>query len=111
MLAVFGNVLTSMVMSEPVGDNVSVAELLPPAVVPPLESLSAPVTTVTVAAPADVGVPLTGQLMLAPATTVAGGAGVHAPTVNPGGRPEMVQLALTALAVADALLVQLIVPV
>ena len=40
---------------------VAVAWLLPPAVVPPLLSLVAPVVTVTVTAPEVVGVPLTGQ--------------------------------------------------
>ena len=78
--------------------------------VPPLVSLVAPVVTVTVELPTAVGVPLTGQLMLAPAATVAGGAGAHVPTVTPGGRPDTAHVALVALAVAAALFVHLIVP-
>ena len=97
-------------MSEPDVAIGAVAVLLPPAVVPPLTSLVAPVVAVTVVVPVAVGVPLTGQLMLVPAATVAGGAGVHVPTVTPGGRPLTEHVALIALAVADALLVHLIVP-
>lgn len=41
---------------------------------------------------------------------MAGGVGVQVPTVTPGGNPEMLHVALVALAVADALLVHLIVP-
>lgn len=97
-------------MSEPVVVTGLVAVLLPPVVVPPLESLVAPVDTETVVAPDAVGVPLTGHEMLAPAATVAGGVGVQVPAVTPGGRPEMAQDAAVALAVAVALLVQRIVP-
>lgn len=79
-------------------------------VVPPLTSLVAPVVAVTVLEPGAVGVPETGQEMLAPAATVAGGVGVHAPTVTPGGKPETVQVALIALAEAETLLVHLSVP-
>lgn len=79
-------------------------------VVPPLTSLVAPVVAVTVLEPGAVGVPETGQEMLAPAATVAGGVGVHAPTVTPGGKPETVQVALRALAEAETLLVHLSVP-
>jgi hypothetical protein len=75
-----------------------------------LMSLTAPVVTATVLDPMAVGVPETGQEMLVPAATVAGGSGVHAPTVTPGGRPVTAQVALVALAVAVALLVHLIVP-
>jgi hypothetical protein len=84
--------------------------LLPPPVVPPLVSFVAPVTTDTVAGPDAVGVPDTAHEMLAPAATVAGGVGVHVPTVTPGGRPEIAHVALPALAVAAALLVHLTVP-
>ena len=97
-------------MSEPVVVIGLVAVLLPAVVVPPLESLLAPVETVTVVEPGAVGVPETGQEMLAPAATVAGGAGVHVPTVTPGGRPEMAHDADVALAVAALLLVHKIVP-
>lgn len=88
----------------------AVAELLPPEPVPPLVSLVAPVVTVAVVEPGPVGVPVTGQLMLAPAAIVAGGIGEHVPTVTPGGKPDTAQEALVALAVAAALLVHLIVP-
>ena len=98
-------------MSEPTVAIALVVELLPPVVVPPLPSLVAPVVAVTVLLPAAVGVPLTGHEMLAPAATVVGGTGVHAPTVTPGGKPEMAQVAAVALAVAVALLVHLSVPV
>jgi hypothetical protein len=87
------------------------AWLLPPVVVPPLVSLVAPVETATVVLPDVVGVPDTGQLMLAPAATVAGGVGVHVPTVTPAGKPLTAQVAAVALAVAVALLVQRMVPV
>lgn len=110
MLAAAGRPAREMLMSEPDVVTGAVAVLLPPAVVPPLVSLVAPVVTVTVELPTAVGVPLTGQLMLAPAATVAGGAGAHAPTVTPGGRPDTAHVALVALAVAAALFVHLIVP-
>ena len=100
-----------MLMSEAAVAMACVAVLLPPAVVPPLESLVPPVVTVTVVEPLADGVPLTGQEMLVPAATVAGGAGVQVPTVTPGGRPVTAQVAAVALAVAVALLVHLIVPV
>ncbi len=48
-------------MSDEVVVMLAVAVLLPPAVVPPLLSLVAPVVTVTVTAPEVVGVPVTGQ--------------------------------------------------
>ncbi len=76
--------------------SVAVAVLLPPAVVPPLVSLVAPVVTVTVTAPEVVGVPVTGQTMLEPAVTVAGGAGTQAPTVRPAGRPATAHEAAVA---------------
>ena len=97
-------------MSEALVAIDAVAVLLPPAVVPPLTSLVAPVVAVTVEVPDTVGVPLTGQLMLAPAATVAGGAGEHVPTVTPAGKPETVQVAFSALAAAAPLLVHLTVP-
>ena len=110
MLAVVGSVDRSMLMSEPTVATVLLAELLPPAVVPPLPSLVAPVVTAMVLFPAAVGVPLTEHEMLAPAATDAGGVGEQVPTVTPGGRPDTAQLASVALAVAEALLVHLIVP-
>ena len=105
-----GRPLTLTDMSEPDVAIEAVAVLLPPVDVPPLTSLVAPVVVVTVVVPVVVGVPLTGQLMLAPATTVVGGAGAHTPTVTPGGKPLTEHVALIALAVADALLVHLMVP-
>jgi hypothetical protein len=99
-----------MLMSEPATATACVAVLLPPPVVPPLVSFVAPVATVTVLEPVAVGVPDTAQEMLAPAATVAGGVGVHRPTVTPGGRPEIAHDALVALAVAAALLVHFTVP-
>ena len=99
-----------MLMSEPAVAIACVAELLPPAVVPPLISFTAPVVTDTVVVPDAVGVPLTGQEIEKPAATLAGGTGEQVPTVTPGGRPLMAQLALAALAVALAALVHLIVP-
>lgn len=86
------------------------AVLLPPVPVPPLVSLVAPVEAVRVALPGAVGVPLTGQEMLAPIATVAGTVGVQVPIVTPAGRPDSEQVAATALAVAVALLVHLSVP-
>ena len=99
-----------MLISEPDVAIDWVAVLLPPDVVPPLVSLVAPVVTVAVVVPLAVGVPLTGQEMLEPAATVAGGAGVQVPTVTPGGRPETEHVADVALAVASELLVHLTVP-
>jgi hypothetical protein len=99
-----------MLISEPLVAIAAVALLLPVEVVPPLTSFVAPVVAVSVDEPAAVGVPETGHEMLAPAATVAGGSGAHVPTVTPGGRPEMAQEALIALAVAAALLVHLSVP-
>lgn len=110
MLADVGNAERSMLMSEPETANACVALLFPAAVAPPLVSLVAPVTVVTETLPVVVGVPLTAQEMLAPAATVAGGVGVHVPTVTPGGSPAMVQVADVAAAVAVALLVHLTAP-
>jgi hypothetical protein len=110
MLAVAGRPARLMLMSEPTVAMACVAVLLPPVPVLPFVSLVAPVLTDAVAVPDAVGVPVTGQLMLAPAATVAGGTGVHVPTVTPGGRPVTAQDALVAAAVADALLVHLTVP-
>ena len=97
-------------MSEPATATACVAVLLPPAPVPPLVSLVAPVKTETLAVPEAVGVPLTGHEMLKPAATVAGGTGLQVPTVTPVGSPEIAHVAAAALAVAVALLVHLTVP-
>ena len=110
MLALAGKPARLMLMSEAVVVIDAVAVLLPPPPVPPLVSLTAPVVAVTVEVPDTVGVPLIGQLMLAPAATVAGGGGEHVPTVTPGGKPLTEHVALVALAVAAALFVHLIVP-
>jgi hypothetical protein len=99
-----------MLISEPDTATAFVAVLLPPLVTPPFVSLSAPVDAVTVDEPAAVGVPATVHEMLLPAAIVAGGVGVHVPTVTPGGNPETEHVVLVALAVAVALLVHLIVP-
>ena len=109
-VSVVGKPDRSGVMSEPTVAMALVAELLPPALVPPLVSLVAPVVTDAVVEPDAVGVPLTGQMMLAPAATVAGGRGEQAPTVTPGGRPVTVHVAFVALAVEAAALVHLIEP-
>ena len=90
--------------------RVAVAVLLPPVVVPPFESFVAPVVAVSVLEPTAVGVPLTGQEMLEPAATVAGGVGVQAPMVTPAGRPVSEQVAAVALAIAVALFVHFKVP-
>ena len=111
MLDVAGKPDRLILMSDPDVTIACVAVLFPPAPVPPLLSLAAPVTTVTDVLPDAVGVPLTGHEMLAPATTIAGGVGVHAPTVTPAGSPEAAHVALAAAAVALALFVHLIVPV
>ena len=110
-IAAVGKPERSGTMSEATVAIVAVIELLPPAVVPPLLSLRAPVTAVSVVEPGAVGVPLTAQLMLAPAAIVAGVVGEQVPMVTPGGRPEIAHVAAVALAVALALLVHLRVPV
>jgi hypothetical protein len=97
-----------MLMSEATVAMVTLALLLPPVPAPPLTSLVAPVVAVAVVEPGAVGVPDTGHEMLLPAAM--GGAGEHVPMVTPAGKPEMAQVALTALAVADALLVHFSVP-
>lgn len=99
-----------MRISEPETATGAATWLLPPEVAWPLTSLTAPVVTVTVVVPLAVGVPETGHEMLAPAASVVGGAGVHVPTVTPGGRPVTAQVADVALAVAVALFVHLMVP-
>jgi hypothetical protein len=111
MLAVAGKPARLMLMSEPDTATALVDVLLPPADVPPLLSLAAPVVTETVEDPGPVGVPETGHEMLAPAATVAGGVGVQAPTVTPGGKPVTLHVAAVALCVAVALFVHLTVPV
>lgn len=74
-------------------------------------SFVAPVVVVTVDVPTVVGVPETEHEIDAPAAMVAGGVGVQVPMVTPAGRPDVVQDALVALAVAPELFVQRIVPV
>jgi len=73
-------------------------------------SLVAPVLTFTVDVPTLVGVPDTGQEIDAPAATAAGGTGEQAPIVTPAGNPLMLQVALVAEPVAEALFVHLMVP-
>ena len=87
----------------------AVAVLLPPAVVPPLLSLVAPVVTVTVTAPEVVGVPLTGQEMMRGGDRRRrdGRAGADG---DAGGQAGDGALASVALAVAVALLRQKMVP-
>ena len=109
-VAVAGRPVKSGAMSDAVVVITPLAELLPPVVVPPTLSFEAPVVAVYVVAPMDVGVPLTGQEMLAPGATVAGGAGVHVPIVTPGGRPLIAHVAAVALSGASALLVHFRVP-
>jgi hypothetical protein len=99
-----------MLMSEPDTATDFVAVLFPPDVVPPTLSFEAPVVAVTVDEPGAVGVPLTGHEMLAPAAIIAGGVGVQAPTVTPGGNPDTAQVAAAALAVAVTLLVHFTMP-
>lgn len=97
-------------MSEPVTVTLAVDVLLPPVVVPPFRSFVAPVDVATVEVPVAVGVPETEHDIEAPAATVAGGAGVHVPTVTPAGRPLVEHVAFVALADALELFVHLIVP-
>jgi hypothetical protein len=99
-----------MRISELVGASVVDDWLLPAVVVPPLLSLVAPVATTTLVEAFDVGVPETVQEIEPPIATVAGVAGVQAPTVTPAGRPETAHVAFSAAVVAVALLVHLIVP-
>jgi hypothetical protein len=110
MLAVGGRPAKLMLISELAGAKVAVAELLPPLLVPPLESLVAPVVTTTALDAAVVGVPVTGHEMLEPGATVAGGAGEQAPSTRPAGRPDTAHDALVAEAVAEPLLVHLMAP-
>ena len=105
-----GNALRLIDISDALVAIAVVVELLPPDVVPPFVSLVAPVVAVTVVEPDAVGVPLTGQLMLDPGATDAGGTGAQVPTVTPGGKPLTAQVALSALAVALELFVHLTVP-
>ena len=97
-------------MSEPDVTIDAVVLLLPPAVVPPLVSLVAPVVTDTGVAPTAVGVPLIAQLILPPGSTVAGGVGEQLVTVTPGGKPATAHVAATALPVALALFAHSTVP-
>ena len=110
MLAVVGRPARVMLMSEPDVLTVAVAVLLPPDVTPPLVSLVAPVLAVTVVEPDADGVPLTEQVMELPASTVAGGEGTQPVTETPTGKPLTAHVALSALAVAVAELVHLMVP-
>ena len=70
-----------------------------PVLLAALGSLVAPVETVTVDDPTAVGAPDTGHVIEAPAATVAGGTGEHAPSVSPAGKPLTLQVALVAEAV------------
>jgi hypothetical protein len=100
-------------MSEPVTTMELVAVLLPPAVIPPLTSLAAPVVKASGAVPTAVGVPVTVQVMAAPMATVppVGTVGEHA-LIKPAGKPAMAQvvLALAGAVAAGAVLVQVKVP-
>jgi hypothetical protein len=93
----------SMLISEPRTLTPAVTVLLPPVVVPPLVSLVAPVVAVIETRPFVVGVPLTGHEIVPPGATLAGAAGVQAPTVTPAGRPEIAHVAFSAVPVAVAL--------
>jgi hypothetical protein len=75
-----------------------------------LVSLVAPVCTDTVTDPDAVGVPETLHEIDAPAATVAGGVGVHVPTVTPAGSPLIAHVAALADALAPALFVHSTVP-
>lgn len=108
--AVVGKPLRSIVISDASVATLLVAELLPLVVTPPLVSLVAPVTAVTVTEPDTVGVPDTAHEILEPIATDAGGIGVHAPSVTPAGNPLTEQVAATAAAVAPALFVHKTVP-
>lgn len=85
-------------ISDAVVATVVVVELLPPVPVPPFVSLVAPLVAVTVTEPGAVGVPDTEHEMLEPEAMVAGGVGVHVPSVTPGGRPLTAHVAEIALA-------------
>ena len=91
-------------MSEPVVTTVVVAVLLTG-----LPSLVAPVVPFRVDEPGAVGVPEMLQVMLAPAATDVGGAGIHA-VVRPAGRPLMAQVAAVAVSAGEAALVHVKVP-
>ena len=75
-----------------------------------LTSLLALVVTVMLVPAFAVGVPVTGQTMDAPGASVAGDAGVQAPTLMPAGSPLTEHVAPVADRVTAALLVQRIVP-
>ena len=92
-------------MSAPVTATVVVAELLE--VTP---SLVAPVEPVTVDEPTAVGVPVTLQVMLAPAETVVGGVGVQV-VERPAGSPDTEQVAAVADSAGEAALEQVNEPV
>jgi hypothetical protein len=100
-------------MSEPVVTIELVTVLLPPAVIPPLPSLAAPVVKVSGTVPTAVGVPLTVQVMAAPIAKVdeVGRFGEQT-VVNPVARPVIAQVApaLAAAVAAGAVLVQVKVP-
>jgi hypothetical protein len=106
MLAVAGRPASEMLMSELLVAIGFVAVSLAG-----LVSLVAPVETEAVVVPVVVGVPVTGHEMDAPLGSEATGVvGVHAPTVTPGGRPVTLQETARPAAVADMLLVHLMVP-
>jgi hypothetical protein len=100
-------------MSEPVITIELVAVLLPPAVIPPLTSLAAPVVKASGAVPTAVGVPVTVQVMTAPMATVppVGTVGEHT-LIKPAGNPAIAQVVLTlaGAVAAGAVLVQVNVP-
>ena len=74
-----------------------------------LPSLLAPVVPVKVLEPVLIGVPETVQVIFAPAATLVGGVGAQE-VLSPVGKPLMAQLAVVAVAVAAAALVQVKVP-
>jgi hypothetical protein len=96
-------------MSEPVVTIEPVTVLLPPAVMPPLASLVAPVVSVSGEAPTAVGVPVTVQVITAPmaTVTVVGTVGEHN-VVKPAGSPAIAQVVpiLAGAVAAGAVLVQ-----
>jgi hypothetical protein len=112
MLPGVGNAPMLIDKAAAVGLNVRVAALLPPVVMPPLASLTAPVLTVTVTEAVEVGVPVTGQEMLWPAASEATGVvGVQVPSVRPAGSAETAHVAFVAAAFDPAAFVHRTVPV
>ena len=70
---------------------------------------SAAVTVIVVGPPAVVGVPVIGQMIVAPTDKAVGDAGVHVPALKPAGNPVVTQV--VAVVAIGPLLVQLILPV